>query len=404
MVRSGEFHVVVFTDTFFETNGVSSYYRTLLDWCKGDVGMRATLICPYRGDLEMGPYGSNVIPVRASVQFKNPFYGDLTLGYFSQPLLKKVVANLTGPKVVHVATSGALGVAGANVGRKLGVPVVGCYHTDLPHYGRLYGESLLGRRGAWIGEQIALACERFAYSPCGAMCVPSVTAEAGVRRFFRGPTQVISNPVSLGRFRPASSREGAFRKRYGREGRALVVVVGRLAREKNLDLICELLGGDDRIQLVFVGDGPHAPVLKQRWNATVTGFLAGDELLGAFQQADVFVQLSQSETFGLALVEAMACGVPAIVLRSKGFVSTLTGESGVEVLEEDQLAELADRCVALASNGEEHARRSVRSRGFVESISADNVFPRFRAFHRSFVRWPQSAAAPDALLAVPQSV
>ncbi|MCO6438320.1 MAG: glycosyltransferase [Phycisphaerae bacterium] len=382
MARLNEFHIVVFTDTFFETNGVASYYRMLLDWSRSTPGVRVTIVCPKRHDLEGAEYGHDVIPIQGSVQFRNPFYKDLVLGYFSGPAVRKILQNLSGPKVVHIATSGAVGVTGATVARKMGLPVVGYYHTDLPHYGKLYGESLAGRLGGWIGLQVALTCERLAFAKCDMMCVPSETAGKTARMFFEGPIRVIPNPVPVRRFQPAASRQGSFRQKYAADGRVLAVVVGRIAKEKNLDLICELLIRDPRIALVFVGDGPYAATLRQRWGATITGFLRGQALLDAFQQADALVQLSESETFGLALVEAMASGLPAFVLRSQGFVANLEGECGVDVLERGDLPELADRCVALVRDAERHARAGEQARQFVQSISSEVIFPRLSAYHR----------------------
>lgn len=396
MARPHEFHIVVFTDTFFETNGVASYYRMLLEWSRATPGVRVTIVCPRRPDLSACDCGSDIIPVQGSVQFRNPFYRDLVLGYFPPPSFQKILENLTGPKVVHIATSGAVGVTGARVARKMGLPVVGYYHTDLPHYGRLYGASIAGKLGEWLGLQVALTCERLAFSRCDLMCVPSETARETSRLFYKGPVRVIPNPVSVGRFRPATTRAGAFRARYAPDGRPLAVVVGRVAKEKNLDLVCELLTRDPRIALVFVGDGPYAATLRHRWGATITGFLKGQDLLDAFQQADVLVQLSESETFGLALAEAMACGLPAFVLRSQGFVATLNDSSGVEVMEQNELATLANRLVALVNEPLEHAKRAVLARRFVQTISADVIFPRLCEYHRAALGQASMAASGTA--------
>lgn len=404
MARDSDMHVLVFTDTFFETNGVGSYYRTLLDWCRQEGKVRVSILCPLRDDLPMDEAGPEVIPVRPSINFLNPFYRDLTIGYYSRVLLRRIVNGLPGSKVVHIATSGPLGFAGAGVARRLQLPCVGCYHTDMNYYGRLYGKSVFGRPGAWLGERVTVVCDRLAYGRCDAMCVPTLTAEKSVSKFYRGPTRVVPNPIDVQRFRPAPSRSGAFRERYTGEGRVLVVAVGRVAREKNLDLIAELLSRDPRIDLVFVGDGPYAAELQARWGVRVTGFLYGESLLAAYQQADLFVQLSLSETFGLALVEALACGLPAVVLRAPGFASNLAAGRGVEILEREDLPALADRCVSLVRDADGHRERSRLVRKLVLSLSAEAVLPEFIEFHRSFVHDPTPRFSPAKLLAVEQPV
>ncbi len=374
-------HLVIFTDTFFETNGISSYYRTLLDWCRGRSEVHATIICPWHPLAESAERPCEVVAVKGSIQFRNPFYRDLVMGYFSMANLRRIVERLPGRKVVHLATAGAMGVSGGKVARRLGLPLVACYHTDLQHYGRVYGQSLGGAVGRWFVERIALTFEHLAYARCDAMYVPSATSLSTVKNSYRGPIRVIPNPVDENRLRPAATREGRFRDRYRRGDRVLAVVVGRVAREKNLDLVCELLAHDERIDLVFVGDGPYAAELRRRWGVRVTGFLRGAELLEAYQQADLLVQLSVSETFGLSLVEALACGLPAIVLRSPGFVSTLADGSGVEVLEAEALATLADRCVQLVSDPARHREASRRVRELVRPISAEAIFPQVCDLH-----------------------
>ena len=140
----------------------------------------------------------------------------------------------------------------------------------------------------------------------------------------------------------------------------LAGVVGRIAREKNLDLFGQYLLSDRRINTVFVGDGPYADHLRRRWNATVTGFLHGDELAHVYRQADVFVQLSVAETFGLTLAEAMASGLPAIVLRSGGFVAKIPSGHGFEVVDREDRDSPGYPCLALLGVA---ARRGRAGRG-----------------------------------------
>ena len=378
---SNRLHVVVFTDTFFETNGIGSYYRTLLEWSRRTGDFDLTVLCPARNDLQNGNGTAGVVAVRPALSGRNPFYRDLTIGCFSASKLRDLIRRLPGRRVLHVATSGPLGAAATAVARQLGIPIVGCYHTDLNRCARLYGASILGQPGAWVGARIASLCDRLAYGRCQAVCVPSASAEATVKAFYAGPTTVIPNPVDVNRFRPSPTRAGRFRAKYCDNGRVLTVVVGRVAKEKNLDLVCELLASDERLQLVFVGDGPHAATLLHRWGARVTGFLNGKELLEAYQQADLFVQLSVNETFGMSLVEALACGLPAIVLRSQGLAATIPPGCGVDVVEQHELPSLADRCVSLVSDRTRYGESARAVREFVLTLASDAILPKFIQFH-----------------------
>jgi len=386
MVQNHPLHVLVFTDTFLETNGVGSFYRTILDWSQKTQNFFVTVVCPVRHNIDKNSVRSGVIAIRPMLPIRNPFYNHLTLGYFPQRKLDKIVDEAVGRKVIHIATSGALGVAGAILARRRHLPVVGCYHTDMQKYARLYGKSFFGLPGQWLGAKFARVCDGLAYGRCEAMCAPSASAANTTKHFFNGRVELIPNPVDIGRFRPGSTRTGRFRKKYLKHGKVLAIVVGRMAKEKNLDLICKLLGHDERIDTVFVGDGPYAPKLVKRWGARMTGFLHGDELLEAYQQADVLVQLSTTETYGLALVEALSCGLPAVALRSPGLTENLPAGMGVDVLEQEELPSLGDRCVALVSDPDRYRKYSCNARQFALQCAADDVIPRWVDLHASVAR------------------
>jgi glycosyltransferase involved in cell wall biosynthesis len=380
--------ILVFTDTFFEVNGIGTYYRTLIDWCRQSGAAEVRVLCPARDDLHNGSVPEEVIAVRPRLHLPNPLYKDMPIGLYAKGELRSLVSSLTagngqGSPVIHIATSGPLGAAGRWAARKLNLPSVGFFHTDFHRIGPVYGRSLLGAPGAKLARHIACWFDKRAYRSCRALGAPSVSASETARRFFPGEPVVLPYPLNLGRFQPAPSRGGAFREQYGRKGAVLAVVVGRAAKEKNLDLICELLLHDPRLNVVFVGDGPHRPAVERRWGARFTGFLHGDELKEAYQQSDLFVQLSVTETFGLCLAEAMACGLPAVVLRAPGFVESIPPGQGVDVLETDELPQLADRCVALCADPAIHQEHGRRAHQFAQRSAPEIVLPKFIDLHRA---------------------
>ncbi|MEK6674545.1 MAG: glycosyltransferase [Planctomycetota bacterium] len=384
MQKTIDFRIVVITDTFFEVNGIGSYYRTLLDWCRRTRGGNYTIVCPRRDDLAQGDVADDVIPIDPAIPVPNWLYKDLPLGIYSTSAVCKVLKSIPGPKVIHVATSGMLGAAGARAARRLRLPLVGFFHTDLRIL-RIYGRRLFSTFGEWAGSRVAYWADRLAYNRCQAVLAPSPTARDSVRKFYSGPVSMLPYPLNVDRFRPASTRTGGFRDRYGRDGTVLVAAIGRVAQEKNLDLICKYLDSDPRISLVIVGDGPYSDALRKRWNVRITGFLSGQDLVDAYQQADIFVQLSLIETFGFCVAEALACGLPSVVLRSTGLSATLPPESGVELLHESEIPELADRCVGFARDPKRHQEAAVRAREFALRYSPDVLIPQFIDFHRSFL-------------------
>jgi phosphatidylinositol alpha 1,6-mannosyltransferase len=381
MVANKQLTIIVFADVILGPNGVRSQCKTLREWSRRIDDLRVVVVTPGRNGDKADSADGDTVSISPSVRLPNPLYRDFLLGYYSQSQLRKIVESIDGPKIVHIATPGRLGASAATLARNMNLPIVGCYHVDTkaqcvePYF----------HVGGWIGGAIARFIDRRAYGECQALCAPSQSAADAAKNFYPGEVLVIPNPIDTEHYRPAESRNGAFRDRYAADGKVLAVVVGRMAREKNLDLICEHLLGDERIHTVFVGDGPYGSQLRDRWHATVTGFLHGDDLLAAYQQADVFVQLSVRETFGLTLLEAMSCGLPAIIARGNGLADVISAREGVEVIDVEDAATLADRCVAMVRARAVHDERSRLVRRFAETLGADAVLPRFIDFHRQAV-------------------
>jgi glycosyltransferase involved in cell wall biosynthesis len=107
-----------------------------------------------------------------------------------------------------------------------------------------------------------------------------------------------------------------WQKRGARPGSVVLLYVGRISKEKNLDVIATAWDRIKRtdVTLAFVGDGPYLPELRERLpNAIFTGYLTGEPLGEAFASADVFLFPSTTDTFGNVIVEALASGLPCIV-------------------------------------------------------------------------------------------
>lgn len=372
--------ILVFADVVLTPNGITTFCKLLQAWARESRSARVVLVTAAREDQFAGT--DDVIKVRPMFQIPNPVYPELIIGRYSQAKLKRIVESFPGPKVFHIASPGLLGVSAARLAKRLGINSVGGYNVDTR---RQCVEEYLRLKGM-PARRVAAIIDRRAYGHCQAMWAPSESAAEAARSFYKGDVNVIPYPIDVNRFYPAPNREGAFRRKYAPDGKILVAVIGRVAKEKNLDLLCRHLLHDDRIRTVFVGDGPQRRHLERRYGATVTGFLHGDDLLAAYQQADLFVQLSVKETFGLTLAEAAAAGLPAVVLRSRAFVDHTHNDSGVEVIEPEELPTLADRCVALVADRDRHAAYARKNRLLAEQFSADVLLPKFIALHAALVR------------------
>lgn len=218
-----------------------------------------------------------------------------------------------GPDVVHAAQPILLASSAARAAVRQDVPLVASYHTHLPRYMELYPAWRWGIPAVWwqIRRMHALAD------------VNVVTSEAmreelsghGIERLRvlrRGVDTASHHP----RFASAAMRD---RLTDGEPGRTLLVYVGRLAAEKEIQSLRPMMDRRDDVALAIVGDGPYRAQLEETFRGTRTvfpGFLRGEELASAFASADAFIFPSVTETLGLVILEGMASGLPVVAARS----------------------------------------------------------------------------------------
>lgn len=151
----------------------------------------------------------------------------------------------------------------------------------------------------------------------------------------RRPYRVIHGAVDAGRFRPDAEAAAAFRAAHGLSDRPFVLAVGSLTLDKRYDFLLDVWAsmGADALPLVICGEGVHGARLRDRArglgaDVLFIGHLAPETLPGAYSAATCFVHAGAVETFGLSVLEAMACGVPVVGVRG-GAVPEVLGEAGL---------------------------------------------------------------------------
>jgi 1,2-diacylglycerol 3-alpha-glucosyltransferase/glucuronosyltransferase len=220
------------------------------------------------------------------------------------------------PHAVHIATEGPIGQAARSHCVRAGLAFTTAYHTCFPEYVKPRFGVPLAWTYAWL--------RRFhARSSAVLVATPAIRTLLEGRGFANVTDW--SRGVDLDLFRPAPERFTDLR-------RPVFLYVGRVAVEKNLPAF---LGLDLPGTKVVVGDGPRRPMLEQRFPDVVfAGTKAGAELASYYQRADVFVFPSRTDTFGLVLIEAMACGTPVAAFPVRGPIDVVT-DSGAGVLDND---------------------------------------------------------------------
>ncbi|MGI5442059.1 glycosyltransferase family 4 protein [Streptomyces shenzhenensis] len=212
------------------------------------------------------------------------------------------------PDVVHLASPFVLGVRGMAAAARLGIPTVAVYQTDLAGYARTYmgaGEAAAWRRirSVHSAADLTLAPSSAALNDLETHGVPRVTL------WPRG--------VDTVRFRP-DHRDEALRRELAPNGEVIVGYVGRLAPEKQVELLAGACGLEG-VRVVVVGDGPsHDHLTEALPGAVFLGRRTGEELARIFASLDVFVHTGPFETFCQTVQEAMASGVPVVAPAAGG--------------------------------------------------------------------------------------
>jgi glycosyltransferase involved in cell wall biosynthesis len=268
-------------------------------------GHQALLFAPGPGVEEHD--GFEVVRVRGVT---GVLYPDLTISPVAPGMRHRL--REFAPDVVHLASPAALGVCGAWAARRVGLPVIAHYQTDLLAYARAYG-----------GAPLALAAgaaERSFYNRCALTYAPTPPMAEELRRRGFERVRVSGRGVDTQLFRPG--RPGAVRAQDlwpEGEGRRILCVC-RLAREKGLDRVMRIARGRPELRFLVVGTGPLAEELSRLApaNLRLAGLLESDALADVYAAGDVFLHPASTETFGQVIQEAMASGLPVVGVRAGG--------------------------------------------------------------------------------------
>lgn len=229
------------------------------------------------------------------------------------------------PDLIHLASPALMSIYGMIFGREHNIPVVANYQTDLAGYAVHYGAPLL--------ETPVRHWLRYVHNGCHVSLVPTQKIQQALQGQGFKRLRVWGRGVNGDHFNPLHYR-ATMRQRLlnGRATESLLCVyVGRLANEKQVDLLIEVAQLEG-VSLTIIGDGYMRADLETLFDGTgtvFTGYMVGDELSQAFASADVFLFTGGNETFGQVVQEALASGLPAIV-TNRGSVGELVqnGETG----------------------------------------------------------------------------
>jgi phosphatidylinositol alpha 1,6-mannosyltransferase len=301
-------------ETFLpQINGVANTARHVADRLRAR-GHELLIIAPGPGPDSYG----DVTVIRAR-SFRTPGYKEFPVG-LPDPSIERAMADFT-PDLVHLASPFIIGAYGLRAARRLGLPTVAIFQTDIAGFARQYPWFAAADRGIWRWV-------RRTHSRADRTLAPSTASvdalvQGGVPRVHRW-----GRGVNLDLFDPRH-RDENWRREVSPNGKPIVGYVGRLAAEKKVRRLAELIDLDCRI--VIVGDGPDRSCLEQALpQATFLGMRRGADLASIFAGLDVFVHTGEHETFCQTIQEAQASGVATVGPAMGGPLDLIqAGENGL---------------------------------------------------------------------------
>lgn len=312
----------------------------------------------------------------------------------SSRAIQRMIPRLAERKydLIHIQTPFVAHYSGIRLGKALDVPLVETYHTHFEEYLYHYLPWLPAR---WLRS----AARRFTRRQCNqvdAVVVPSSPVHETLLAYgVQKPIRIIPTGLDIHRF--AGGDGARFRREQGiAPQRPVLVHVGRVAHEKNIDFLLHALqrvrAAQPDVLLMIVGEGPARRHLEQmsrglglEGNVLFLGYLDRErELLDCYRAGDVFVFASRTETQGLVLLESMALGVPVVSLAEMGTRDILAPGRGALVARDDP-EDFAAKVLHLLQDPELREAMAADARDYVKTWSAPALAQRMLDLYRSIL-------------------
>ena len=237
-----------------------------------------------------------------------PRYPELKLGF---PSKKSLIHAWTQkrPDIVHIATEGPLGWSALQAAKVLRLPVSSDFRTNFQSYSKHYGVG-------WLQKPIVAYLRKF-HNRTHCTMVPTQAIREQLHQLGFDNLQTVGRGVNTTLFHPEKRSPDLRRQWQADDDTVVLLSVGRLAAEKNLDLTIKtykaLLQNNRKVKLVFCGDGPYRHKLQAECpDAIFMGMSTQPQLAVAYASADLFLFTSLTETFGNVTLEALASGTPVL--------------------------------------------------------------------------------------------
>lgn len=378
--RGKSLRIALVTETFLpSTDGIVTRLCAAVRWLR-EAGHEVLIIAP---DMGVDEYeGARVAGIKPRSFF---LYKDRNWAYPSFKV-KKYLSEFD-PDLVHVVNPALLGVSGIYYSRRAGYPLIASYHTHLPVYADYYNVSFI--------KPVLWAYFRILHNRADLNLCTSKTIQKELTEHKIKQVELWDRGVDTEKFHPDKySGEMRDRLTQGHPDQKLLLYVGRLAAEKEIEQIRHVLDQRPDFSLAVVGDGPHREEIEDHFkgsNTVFTGFLHGDELSAAYASSDIFVFPSTTETLGLVLLEAMAAGLPVVAAKSGPTLEQV--DDGVTgALFEPRSTESFVNAILSLEDTEKRRTMAEKARAASEALGWDKPSAQLYDYYKQVLQWKEQEA------------
>ncbi len=308
--------ILWFTDTLNDLNGVSITLKKI-GWLCSEQNREMKIVTSLLPDEQNKDIPPIVINLPASYSFKLPYYEKIRLKI---PSILTALKNLYefDPDEIIISTPGPVGLLGLLIGKLLKIKCSGVYHTDFTkEVAEITQEegiaSMIEAYTKWfysVMDEIRVPTEEYIH-----LLIKRGFDPSRMTHFGRG--------IDTGAFSP---RNGLLKEQMGIKTGINLLFAGRVSKDKNLAFLSNVYENLSKkikkVNLIIVGDGPYLPVMKKRFKdnerVLFTGAIANNLLPEIYSFSDILVFPSTTDTFGMVVLEAQSCGLPAIVSDTGG--------------------------------------------------------------------------------------
>jgi 1,2-diacylglycerol 3-alpha-glucosyltransferase len=380
--------ILLATDTYYPDVNGAAYFTYRLATLLAKRGHNVSVMCPSRSfrntvsnDRDVTVYGIRSIPV--------PMYRDFRISPLSVfGTVRKAVKQIS-PDIVHIQNHFLIGKEAVSAAERLGIPVIGTNHfmpENLVHYLHLPVIAAgWARKLAW--KQFVRVFEHLDFVTTPTRTAAALLVKAGLHK----NVVPVSCGIDLDRFKPTNDGLYLKRKFAIPTGRPVLLYVGRLDKEKRIDIILRAMSDVlhvTSVHLVIAGLGKEKQKLQAlteklgiQKEVTFTGFVPDADLQNIYRIADLFVTAGIAELQSIVTMEAMASGLPVVAVNAMALPELVhDGENGYLFPDGDSQM-LAKRIIAILANQAMRAEMSRKSLEIIRNHDINRIIEKYEAIY-----------------------